>query len=95
MKTALATLMMMGVVGIGGAASVGLARAETGPNVQLDFLCLNPAYANASHGIGLAGKNDYCKTDAVDPASYGIGHDADRDGVPDTKDKKPFDPKIQ
>lgn len=89
MKTALAALMMMGVVGIGAAAGLGLpkAHAETGTHPHLDILCYNPAFASSGptstlNGgdpikvplVGLRAQNDYCSgPDVVLPPDYGSG----------------------
>lgn len=56
------------------AAFAPAASAETGHNPQLDQLCMNPAFVNATHGVGLAGRNEYCGSNAfVHPKDYGSG----------------------
>lgn len=64
------TLLITALIGFS-VVFAPVAVAGTGDNPQLDHLCTNQAFKNASHGIGLAGKNGYCKSGAVHPADYG------------------------
>ncbi|AEJ94614.1 hypothetical protein FDI63_gp092 [Mycobacterium phage ChrisnMich] len=68
MKYLIAAALTAGMALFGAAA----ASAETGQYPVYDQACMNPAFVNAKHGIGMASKNSRCK-DAKHPSSYGSG----------------------
>ncbi|AGU92092.1 hypothetical protein BANE1_87 [Mycobacterium phage Bane1] len=70
MKYLIAAALTAGLALFGAAT----ASAETGKYPVYDQACMNPAFVNAKHGVGMAGKNARCAT-AKHPASYGSGPD--------------------
>lgn len=67
MKFVVAAMICMGAL-----FGIGSANAETGDFPVYDQVCMNTAFVNAKHGIGMAGKNSRCAT-AKHPSSYGSG----------------------
>ena len=61
-------------VGLALFGSTNSAGAETGAFPVYDQVCMNPAFVNAKHGIGMAAKNSRCAT-AMHPSGYGSGPD--------------------
>lgn len=78
---------------VGGLIWCSDASAETGQSPVYDQVCMNPAFRNATHGVGMNANVNKCG-DAVHPASYGSGADRDGDGVADGVDPAPNDPNI-
>lgn len=78
---------------VGGLIWCSDASAETGQSPVYDQVCMNPAFVNATHGVGMNANVRKCG-DAVHPASYGSGADQDRDGTPDSSDPDDTDPTI-